>query len=146
MIAIQKLKGLRLFQRPDDVETSWQIILWWEIRRVAFNLIVGLTGFLTCLLLVGIAWFSEKKFGEAIGLPDPPIVAVFAIFFYGIAANIFYTAGWILEIFAKHIWQERLRNFGAVAFAAGIIFSVALTLLPVVICSLAVVVKLLLPH
>jgi hypothetical protein len=143
---VQKIRTLRLFQRAENLETSWQIILWWELRRIPYNLIVGATGFFACLILFGIAFFSERKFGEAIGLPDSPLFGIMAIFLYGIGANICYTAGWILELFAKNIWKKPIKDFAPAAFAIGTFFSVVLNFAPVIVCFIVVAVKLLKVH
>ena len=135
---VQKIITLRLFKRAENLDTPWQIILRWEKRRVPFNLIVGATGFLVCALLFGIAAFSEKKFGEPIGLPDPPLFGVIAIFLCGIAANVCFTGGWLAELFAKSIWKGRAEHFGEIAFVLGLLFSMALTSVPVIVCSIVV--------
>ena len=41
---------------------------------------------------------ADPRVGEAIGLPDPPIVAILGIFAFRIAANICYTGGWVAEL------------------------------------------------
>jgi hypothetical protein len=147
MVAIvQKIRTLRLFQRTEHLETTWQIILWWEMRRLPYNLIVGANGFFACLLLFGIACFADRKFGEAIGLPDSPLFGIMAVFLYGITANLCYTSGWVLELFAKNIWKKPLKDFGPAAFALGTLFSVVLTFVPVIVCSVVVAVKLLKAH
>jgi hypothetical protein len=138
MIAIaQKLQSLRLFQRRDNVNSRWQIILWWELRRFAFNLIVGATGVLTCVLLVCEGLFAQEKFGN-IDLIGSPIFAMFGILAYGITANICYTGGWISELFARYVWKEQAEHLGKIAFVLGVIFSVFLTLTPVVLYLLII--------
>ena len=145
MFAIfQKFRTLRLFERPEHLETPRQIILWWERRRLPFNIIVGATGILTCTLLLVGEMLAEKIFGDEVG-GGSPILAVFGVFAYGIMANICYTGGWISELVAKYIWKEQAQNLGKIAFALGIVFSVLLTLLPVVFYLLLVVLKMLVP-
>jgi hypothetical protein len=140
---VQKIRTLRLFQRAEYLKTPWQVILWWKKRRIPFNLIVGATGFLVCVLLFGIAVFSENKFGEPIGLTDPPLFGVIAIFLYGITANVCFTGGWLAELFVKSIWKNHAQHFGEIAFLLGLFFSVALTLVPAIVCSIVVAWKLL---
>jgi hypothetical protein len=141
--ALQRLAASRLFHRQAELRTRWQVVWWWETRRPLYNLIVGTAGVLSCLLLLGLAAFSEHRFGEAIGLSDPPLFALFLAAFYGIAANICFTGGWIAELLARSVWREDAGSFGEIALLLGTLFSVALTLLPVVLVSLAVLVKLL---
>jgi hypothetical protein len=73
---------------------------------------------------------AEKYLGTPIGLPDPPIFAVFAVIAYGIAANICYTLGWVVEIFVKIIWAEQGEHFGKISFTLGLVLSVIITLVP----------------
>ncbi|MEJ0089693.1 MAG: hypothetical protein WDM80_08120 [Limisphaerales bacterium] len=144
MIAIaQKLRSLRLFQRQDRVNAWWQIILWWELRRFAFNLIVGATGILTCALLLCEELFAEKQFGDVIGGGGSPLLAIFGVLAYGITANICYTGGWICELFARYVWKEQAEHLGKIAFFMGIFFSVILTLTPVVVYFLLMLLQIL---
>ena len=145
MVAIfQKITTLRLFQRAEHLETPRQIVLWWERRRLLFNLIVGATGILTCTLLLVGEMLAEKKFGDVEA--GSPILAVFGVFAYGIMANICYTGGWISELVAKYVWKKQAENLGKITFALGIVFSVLLTLLPVVVFLLLVLLKILWPQ
>jgi hypothetical protein len=109
-----------------------------------FNLIVGAAGLLTCTLLLVGEMLAEKKFGDVEA--GSPILAVFGVFAYGIMANICYTGGWISELVAKYVWKEQAENLGKITFALGIVFSVLLTLLPVVVFLLLVLLKTLWPQ
>jgi hypothetical protein len=145
-VTLKKLKALRLFRRSEPLETWRQVVLWWEVRRLAYNLIVGGAGVATCLLMVGIAAFSERELGEPIGMPDPPLFGILLIVLYGMAANICYTFGWIAELCLKRLWQSRADQFGQVSFASGLAFSVILTFVPSVVCGIVVAAKLLVAH
>jgi len=69
--------------------------------------------------------------GEAIGIPDPPILVPIGILAYGIIANICYTGGWIAELLlAKFKAGARTGVFGVRGFRFGMMFSIALTLSP----------------
>ncbi len=130
MRLVQKFLSLRLFQRPKELCKPGEIIWWWEARRFLFNVVVGLTGMLTCFLLLAMAAFNEKSLVRQAEAGGSPLLEIMAVFMYGIAANICYTGGWICEIAAKKIWQQRAAHFGEISFALGIIFSVVLTLVP----------------
>ena len=130
---ISRLKGSRLWGRPEDARSWWQVIIWWEVRRVAYNLIVGLGGIITCAALFGIAMYAERTIGSPVGLPDPPVVGLFAIVAYGIGANVCYTSGWIGELLARSVWPGKMKDFGVFTFAAGTMFSAVLTLAPIVL-------------
>ena len=140
--AIIKLKSSRLWGRREKAQHWWQVVLWWEVRRIAYNLIVGFAGVLTCAALFGIAAYSERHFGSPLGMPDPPIVGLFAIVMYGIGANVCYTAGWIIEFFSRWAWPGKTEDFGSLALAAGTAFSVILTLAPIALFGgIAVIMK-----
>ncbi len=108
----------------------WETIIWWEFRRIPYNIIVGLAGIVTSILMLLTALVCEKVIGEPIGMPDPPIILVLGVVLYGIAANICYTLGWVGELMAMKIWSDRIEAFGEAAFTLGTVGSVLLTLMP----------------
>lgn len=132
------------FQREFPLDHTREVIRWWESRRPFFNLVVGCTGIVTCVLLGICAVTAEALVGEAIGLPDGPLLAVFGIFFYGLLANLFYTGGWITELALKtKLTTIRSSAFGLKAFRAGVAFSIFVTFCPAVVCWLALAIAIL---
>ena len=83
-------------------------------------------------------------FGEPLGLPDPPIVAVLAVLGYGVGANVCFTGGWVVEIIARKIWPEKVGAFAQISFAFGMVFSLLLTLAPAALFTGLLIVRLLL--
>ena len=127
-----------IFNRESPVDDARGVIRWWEDRRLFFNFVVGCVGILTCILMIVCAFVSESIVGEAIGLPDGPLLGVFGIFFYAIFANLFYTFGWICELLARTMTTtEKSAVLGIKSFRTGVTFSILLTLSPVVFCWLA---------
>ncbi len=127
------LLGDVLFPAADYRRTTASLLLWWEARRLTFNLAVGTTGIFTLLAIKLIAWTPP-------GLPLPvidwrPVVA------YGILANICYTFGWALEAAAQRVWGRKCPAFGPALFRQGLSFSVGLSLLPILVVSLGWVVR-----
>jgi hypothetical protein len=120
----------RLFQRKSTNRSFPSIILWWEARRIPYNLIVGLAGVLSVLSIIGNAWITDRVLGEPIGIPDPPLFAAFAALAYGVMANVCFTAGWLAELLSRNVCGSRVDAFGPAAFTIGTMFSVLLTLLP----------------
>jgi hypothetical protein len=110
----------------------WDAIVWWEIRRIPFNLIVLVVGFASGLVIELIGSRLVKP-GEDV---EEPIGIMIAIIGYGVAANLCYTLGWITEI----VWSGgdtiRTEAMRPKVFRAGIIFSVVLTLLPAILIPL----------
>jgi hypothetical protein len=126
------------FKREVLLDGPGEVIRWWESRRFFFNAVVGCAGIVTCILLVICAFTAESVVGEAIGMPDGPLLGVFGIFFYGILANVFYTGGWIFELASRTtMTANKSSAFGLKAFRAGVAFSVLITLCPAIICWLA---------
>ena len=136
-------RGPRFERNPPLVGASG-VVRWWESRRSFFNLTVGCTGFITCVLLIVCAFVADSMVGEPIGMPDGPLLGVFGIFFYGIAANIFYSAGWVSELLIRAISNDKAATtFALKAFRIGIAFSIFITLCPAVLCWIAFAVALL---
>lgn len=126
----RKLAASRLVRRQVELSGLGEIVGWWEIRRVVFNLAVGFMGAITCVLLLATAFLAERILGEPIGLPDPPLVGVFLIVLYGVLANVCYTGGWVAEILVRAVWRAEAGRFGEIAFSLGLVFAMALTLMP----------------
>lgn len=104
------------------------IIRWWESRRLAYNLAVGSAGVVT---LTAVTAFGLLPPGSHGLLPPPGLVLV-----YGALANLCYTAGWVIEASAHAIFRDELLPFGPPLFRQGLLFSVGLTLLPIVMGAL----------
>ncbi len=124
-----KLVG-RLFTAHAEGAPSTRTILWWEYRRLPYNVIVGATGLLTTTAMITTAFVCSSGGGEPIGLPDPPILLPFGIIAFGVFANVFYTAGWIAELLIARIWRVDPAPFGPAAFALGTFFSVLVAIVP----------------
>jgi hypothetical protein len=132
------------FERSRPATGAGEVIRWWESRRLFFNLVVGCTGLVTCVLLIVCAFTADSLVGEPIGMSDGPLLGVFMIVPYALLANVCYTGGWISELLVKSTRKaEATAAFGLKAFRVGITFSIFITLCPAVICWLAFAVALL---
>jgi hypothetical protein len=124
--------GELLFPPADYRRTTLSILSWWEARRGTYNLIVGGTGLLTLLVLRLISWL-------------PPFVNfsvdVRPVLAYGVLANVCYTFGWAIESVAQRVWGHKCPPLGPTLFRQGLAFSVGLTLLPILLMSIAWVIK-----
>ena len=136
---LQRVLAWRFFARGENVSRNSDIIKWWEARRIPYNLIVGATGVLTLVVLIAIWAISEQMFANPVEFQDdPPFGLLFYIFpvpAYGIGANVCFTGGWAVEIFARKFWKERTGAFGEISFFLGLVFSVLLTLAPAVLSA-----------
>ena len=119
---------------PQDEERSaWQIILWWEARRLPYNLMVGLAGLVnsTAIMMAGHS--------------DPFSYFPYflnAILYYAVAANFCYTGGWMTELISRRVWAEKAQHFGTIALGLGTAFSVFITLIPAAIITLVFILHL----
>jgi hypothetical protein len=129
-----------LGRRSRRLDTVWGVIGWWEVRRVPFNLVVGATGIVTSVLILLIAWLSERWLGIPVGLPDPPILVIVAVIAYAVAANACYTGGWIIELIVRKAWPAEGEHVGPISFALGLVFAVTVTLAPLALVALAAIV------
>ena len=107
-----------------------RVILWWEYRRLPYNVIVGATGLLTTTAMITTAYVCSSGGGEPIGLPDPPILLPLGIIAFGVLANVFYTGGWIAELLIARVSGVDSAHFGLAAFALGTFFSVLVAIAP----------------
>lgn len=125
----------RFYPLPDVRRTPLSLLGWWESRRPLYNGIVGATGLVT---LSGIAVLSALLPGSE---SLPLSVAVGAAVVYGIAANVCYSMGWGVEMLASWVWGREAPKLGPLLFRQGLIFSVGLTLLPLIVFFFATVLQ-----
>jgi len=108
---------------PTLVRSAPQVVKWWERRRLFYNVAVGVTGLGT---LAAAALASVISRGQIQG---PPWQLPFV---YGIAANIFYTFGWVIELVVERWMKRPIYGFGPALFRHGLVFAIGLTALPAV--------------
>jgi hypothetical protein len=130
---VRRVRESTLCQRDVPIATAWQAIGWWEARRVAFNLIVGSAGILSGVIVATVGLGSYFLIDSDFGVPDPPLFAVFAVVIYGLAANVCYTGGWIVELVIRKAWPAQADRFATLSLALGLVFAVLLTLSPAVV-------------
>lgn len=123
------LVGEVLFPLPAVRRTPMGILMWWESRRLIYNIVVGATGLISLGIIAGISLIPPGIGGPR---PLPPLVAILA---YGGLANICYTAGPMVEILLQRIWKDKVLPIGPTLFRQGLTFSVGLTLLPIIVVS-----------
>lgn len=118
-----------LYPLPDVRRTPLSTVRWWESRRLAFNKAVGGAGLMT---LAGVSFFGALPPHSS--FMPLPMMLVGAII-YGTAANACYTLGWMAELVALRVWGRGAPDMGPLLFRQGVIFSVGLTLLPVLLMA-----------
>ena len=124
-----------LYPLPDIRRTPLSLLRWWESRRVKYNLVVGSAGLVT-LATMTLA---------ALVLPSgqlPPLRGLAAVvLIYALLANACYSLGWVTEVVARLVWGNRAPFMGPLLFREGLIFSVGLTLLPILMVGLTLVLR-----
>ena len=128
--AIRRLRNLVLFRRDVPLARAWDIIGWWETRRVPYNLIVGGTGILTCIVVAIFAAGSIFFFDADLG---SPLVGLLGILVYGVMANICFTFGWVFELVVRRAWPQQADRFATESFSLGLGVSILLTLAPAIL-------------
>jgi hypothetical protein len=99
----------RLLRQPLPSDRPSAIIAWWESRRIAYNVVVGVVGLITAAVMVTVAFTCESQGGAPLGLPDPPALAIVGVLIYGVLANVCYTGGWITELLLVKLWNATPR-------------------------------------
>ncbi len=99
--------------------------MWWEFRRIPFNLAVLAAGFVSGS---AIAFAGGRMLGQEADLGHPFI----GIILYGLAANLCYTLGWITELLWAWGDTARTEKIRPKIFRVGLVFSASLTLLPAI--------------
>ena len=105
------MKSLFLRNHSYDIKW-WKIVLWWELRRVLFNLICLPTFYFLCS---GISESSNAKAGGA------PVFYLLGILFFIVSVNLYYTIFWITDIIIK------LTNKGQVSVIQRYLFLISIT-------------------
>jgi len=108
------------------MKRPWDAIVWWEIRRVPFNLVLLVVGVLSGLAAASIA---GRIFGPDQNMGNP----LFATVFYAVAANFCYTLGWITELLWAWGDTTKTEATRSKVFLAGLVFSIAVTVSPVIV-------------
>jgi hypothetical protein len=111
---------------PRENRESWlHVIGWWELRRIPYNLIVGVLGIVSlALFFLFIHLADELQPGE--DAVEPLVI----IYFAPIAINILYTGGWMGELLLRIVWREKSPHIGPILFKLGISLSVFVIFLP----------------
>jgi len=112
-----------LFSEHEENASWLHVILWWEVRRIPYNLIVGLLGMISLLLFFFTISARVLEPGEDAIEPLALVATV-------IGMNVFYTAGWVVELCVRVVCCQRSPTVGPALLKLGLILSVVLVLLP----------------
>ena len=108
-----------LFIRNHPSETPiWKIIVWWELRRIIFNLI--------CIPILYYIWVNIDQTVDA-GAGGSPIFYVLYIVFFLLFINISYTFFWITDIIIKAIKKGNITTTQRYLFISSFIFTLLIS-------------------
>lgn len=108
----------RLFDRPALPLSAGHIIGWWESRRLYYNAILLATVILVALLAAVLPGMDEKPH-----LSNAWSMFLLGFFLLLLPANIWYTGGWLADLFIKKVLHFTALGFGPWALGAGIALS-----------------------
>ncbi|MGC1385918.1 MAG: hypothetical protein WA823_19255 [Candidatus Acidiferrales bacterium] len=111
--------------------TRADVIRWWELRRIPYNVTLLVIG---TVALYGGAWVLGGKRPELTMDVWPIAIPCFV---YGFIANIFYTLGWVVELWGRTTDAAAARRRAVLTFRAGFALSCVLTTLPFWVAMLA---------
>jgi len=115
------------FKSPDSNLSPLLIIMWWEARRIPYNILIGIYGFLSLLLFYFFILSSGKL------EPGEDAVEPMAIIVAPIVINIAYTAGWIVELILHYVFSMKSRIVGSILLKIGVVFSLIIVSLPSIV-------------
>lgn len=107
-----------LLEVHNEDRNAIQIIFWWELRRILYNIIVFILGFISLIIISAIV---NVQAGE-------DLIEPIAIIGFVILCNIGYSLGWLTEIFIK-----KNKKYGPKMFKIGLYLTLSLVFLPLLI-------------
>jgi hypothetical protein len=110
----------------------WDAIIWWELRRIPFNILILIVGVVSLGSIILIGSYFVRPGEDVI----EPLFALFGAVVYGVLANLAYTLGWVTELLWSWGDTQRTELLRRRVFWLGVAFSVGLTLLPGVLVPL----------
>lgn len=126
-----------MFAVPPGARSAWDVVLWWERRRIPYNVILGVVGVCSLLLF---HVFIEAAHGVP---PGEDAVEPIMLFIAPVVANLCYTAGWLVEVPARWIAPRAAERLGPGLLKLGLGFSLLVALLPTVVWAVIALVRLL---
>ncbi len=128
---MSKSEGLRKLLRPfrwyiAPRADGKSIILWWEKRRIAYNIFLFVFCLVPCLPadLGTFGWVITNPALQRIYRGNNETILLIQVVLQ-ILSNVWYTGGWIAELIVKLIARRNISWFGPIALVAGTLFSFA---------------------
>lgn len=112
------------FRAPDPPLTARRTILWWEVRRIPFNVVIGGYGII-CLAVFFLAIGSSGVLEPGDDAVEP--IALMAAPF---GVNCLYTLGWLVEATGRLLHPKLPASTGPLLLKLGIGLGLALISVP----------------
>jgi hypothetical protein len=106
--------------------STWDVIRWWELRRLLYNGILFVIGIAS---IVGMEILMDKVIPVGEDAIEPFALAL-GVVVYGIAANLCYTLGWVVELAGRKSNVVQARSRAEHQFLLGLWLSCLLTSAP----------------
>ncbi len=113
-----------LFANPEGPRSPGRVVAWWEARRVAFNVVIGVYG----LICLGIFFWAIVTSGQL--QPGDDAVEPIALTAAPFGINILYTLGWLVEVPARMVAPGLSPHFGPLLMKSGLGLGLLLITLP----------------
>ena len=125
-----------IFKEPTSPKTIFRIIVWWELRRIPYNIFIGITGF------IGLALFYY--FADVSGAikPGEDLIEPLLLLISPILVNLAYTGGWVGEIVLLRMWGEKATNIAPLLLKLGVTISLFVVLFPAMVWGVALLLQL----
>lgn len=118
----------RLFNPQKENLTWLKILIWWEIRRIPFNIIITL-GIIASIFCLSFIIKNLESF------MSPGIFLIFWVLLFYFLANLCYSLGAIFQLIEYRLRIPVLSKLLPNTYFFGIIFSIIVIFIPVVICG-----------
>ncbi|WP_369999553.1 hypothetical protein [Winogradskyella sp.] len=105
----------------------YKIILWWELRRIPYNIFLLLTLSFTIYI---ISFLPNEGYIKVIAGPGLVVGFYLTILLYFIGANILYTLGCIFQILTRTSHHKYINLLKEISFILGLSISIVVTLSP----------------
>lgn len=126
----------RLFDIPEGPRSALAVVLWWEKRRPAYNLVLALAGVPSLLL-----FYLFVELSGAVPAGEDAVEPL-VLFVAPLLANVLYTAGWLVEVPVRVLLPGESRRLGPRLLKLGIGFSLVVIALPPVLWAVVCLVRL----
>lgn len=109
----------KLLQVKTEERSFFQVIIWWELRRILYNIIILIAGILSLLIMLTAA-SGRVHLEPGEDFYEPIMIPIFAFL-----CNMGYTLGLLTEVFIK-----RSLTYGPKMFKRGLYFTLFWVFLP----------------